>query len=92
MKMESLSYIETIESLAKRCGITIPKEASERYRKTEEVSRERVLAMNLDAAKFFREQLNSSRAPMDYLLNRGYSPALIRRFGLGYAPNEFGGF
>lgn len=90
MKMESLSYIETIESLAKRCGITIPKEASERYRKTEEVSRERVLAMNLDAAKFFREQLNSARAPMDYLLNRGYSPALIRRFGLGYAPNEFG--
>ncbi|HHX54538.1 MAG TPA: DNA primase [Clostridiales bacterium] len=90
MKMESLSYIEAIEVLAKRCGITVPKEARERYRKTDEVSREKVLAMNLDAAKFFREQLNSTRAPMEYLLNRGYSPALIRRFGLGYAPNEFG--
>ncbi len=90
MKMDGYTYIEAVEALAKRCGVAIPKETSGKYRKPDEVSRDRVLAMNLDAAKFFREQLKANQAPMDYLLNRRYSPALIRRFGLGYAPNDFG--
>ena len=89
MKMDGYTYIEAVEALAKRCGVAIPKETSGKYRKPDEVSRDRVLAMNLDAANFSASSL-ANQAPMDYLLNRRYSPALIRRFVLGYAPNDFG--
>ena len=88
MRMENLTYRQALELLAKRAGIEIPEENEED--KQAGVSRERIFAMNLDAAKFFRDQLYSSPVPMEYLTKRGYSQSLIRHFGLGYAPDKFG--
>lgn len=91
-KIENLDYVSALEFLANRVGITIPKTVGPAER--EVVSRRRIYEMNLVAAKFFRECLfdpQTGRAGMEYLVgSRQLSPAVIKHFGLGFAPNDFG--
>ncbi len=91
MRMENLDYRGSLEFLAKRAGVDLPVDGRE---ERGGVSRKRVFEMNLAAARFWRECLNDpaiGRAGMTYLTEkRGLSMAIIRRFGIGYAPNEFG--
>ncbi|MBQ7820853.1 MAG: DNA primase [Clostridia bacterium] len=90
MKAENLTYVEALEFLAKRAGITIPLSPEQ---EREGIRREKLLAMNRDAAKFFHMSLNDEKTgatARDYLYKkRGLSKAIINRFGLGYAPNSF---
>ena len=90
MKAENLTYVEAIEFLAKRAGITIPQD--NRYEERG-ISRKRIYEMNLEAAKYFRERLfdpNTGKEGMEYFMQkRGLSGATVRHFGLGYAPNSF---
>ncbi len=92
-KMENLDYVGSLEFLAARVGITIPQDRGTPYQK-ETLSRKRVYEMNLEAAKFFRTCLFDStlgREGMEYLAQRrGLSGAVIKRFGLGFAPNHPG--
>lgn len=87
---EHLSYVEAIEFLAKRAGITIPQ--NERYEERG-VSRKRIYDMNLEAAKFFRACLfdqNYGAEGLSYLSGkRKLSRATITHFGLGFAPKSF---
>lgn len=90
-KAENLDYPSAIEFLAQRVGITIQHE--DRLGLGDLVNRKRVYEMNLEAAKFFRNCLFDPAlgAPgMDYLRARQLSSATIKRFGLGYAPSDFG--
>ncbi len=91
MRMENLDYKGSLEFLAKRAGVELPTDGrGER----EGVSRKRVFEMNLAAARFWRECLFDpviGQAGMTYLTEkRGLSMSIIRRFGIGYAPNDFG--
>ena len=90
-KIENLDYVGAVELLATRAGIAIPNENGAR---DEGVSRKRVLEMNLEAARFFRSCLFDpvlGRDAVAYLSGkRGLSGAVIKRFGLGFAPNDFG--
>ena len=90
-KIENLDYVGAVEVLAKRAGITIPNDTRNEQ---EGVSRKRVIDMNLEAAKFFRSCLFDpaiGREGMEYLSGRrALSGAVIKRFGLGFAPNDFG--
>lgn len=89
-RAEALEYPEAIEFLAKRAGITIAYDEEDKERARQ---RERILAMNKEAARFFRDCLfdeKLGRAGLDYLVNkRGLSLATIRHFGLGFAPDHF---
>ena len=91
MRMENLDYKGSIEFLAKRSGVDLPVDGREEQKG---VSRKRVFEMNLIAARFWRDCLfdpNIGRAGLEYLTEkRGLPLSIIRRFGLGYAPNEFG--
>ena len=91
MRAENLEYVDALELLAQKSGITIPKDKVDAPTGP---SRKRVLEMNLDAAKFFRSCLfdkNIGGEAMKYLTEtRQLSTSTIRRFGLGYSPNDFG--
>ena len=91
MKAENLDYPSAVEFLASRAGITIPQDRNELSNMG--MSRKRVYEMNLAAAKFFREKLfdkNIGFEAMNYLVGkRRLSPTIIKRFGLGFAPNNF---
>lgn len=92
MKRENLDYVSALELLAARVGIEIPRDT--RTREDEgSVKRERVLAMNREAARFFHNCLydkNVGRTALKYLTDRGLSGSVIKHFGLGFAPDGFG--
>ena len=88
-KISNLDYVEAVKMLAGRAGMPMPEEDDQAGR-----LRSRVLAINKEAARFFYEQLNAkndaARAARGYWRGRGLSDSTIRRFGLGYAPDDFG--
>ncbi len=88
MRAENLDYVSAVESLAKRAGVTIPMDGD--YGNGDRgVSRQRVLQMNLEAAKFYRTMLHDENVGSPgraYLMSRGLSGATVSRFGLGYSP------
>ena len=92
MRAENLDYPGAVELLAKRTGVDLPVTAEEREERG--VSRKRVYEMNLIAARFWRECLFDpvmGKEAMAYLTEkRKLSMPIIRRFGIGYAPNDFG--
>ncbi len=61
------------------------------YDDTLSKQRMKLLSANREAARFYHECLMDpkNRAALDYFLNRGLSINTIRRFGLGYAPNDW---
>ena len=93
MRSENLEYPEAVEFLAKRAGIQIP-ETREDSDQPRGISRARAYELNRAAARFYRDCLFDpaiGEAGMNYLRDtRGLDTAVIRHFGLGYAPNEFG--
>ena len=88
-KINNLDYVEAVKMLAGRAGMPMPEEDDKAGR-----LRSRVLAINKEAARFFYEQLNAenddARTAWAYWRGRGLSDSTIRRFGLGYSPNDFG--
>ena len=91
MRAENLDYPSAVEFLANRAGITIPQDKNELANMG--MSRKRVYEMNLAAAKFFRDNLfdkNVGGDALNYFVGqRKLSMATVKRFGLGYAPNNF---
>ncbi len=92
-QIEHLDYPDAIEFLAKRAGITVVREGERVYERPS-IDKNRLLAMNVDAAKFFHRALFSedgkAKAALAYFTEkRGLSIATIKHFGLGYAPDSF---
>ena len=92
MRSENLDYPSALEFLAKRAGITITLEDN---REKDGIGKKRILEMNLEAAKYFRSCLfdkEIGQSGMEYFANKRKLPMLIiKRFGLGYAPNSYDG-
>ena len=88
MKAENLDYMGAVEFLAKRAGIEMPQDSGGH---APEIKKNRVYDMNRDAARFFHDMLKRPEGAegLAYLRSRGLSDAVIRRFGLGFAPDEF---
>lgn len=87
MEIENLSYPDAVRFLARRAGLPVPEEErDENYSK-----RERMLSLNRDAARFFYERLKDAdgKIAVDYVKRREISPAMVRSFGLGFAPNSW---
>ncbi len=88
-KIENLDYIDAVKLLAQRAGLQMPDDNS--YDDSLSKKRRRVLEINRETAKFYYSYLISpqGRVGLDYFLNRGLSMNTIKRFGLGFAPNEW---
>lgn len=90
-RAENLDYPHAVEFLAERVGITIPKD--DKYKQSE-VSRKRIYDMNREAAKFFRSCLYDPRYGNDAMRyikeKRRLSDSVVKHFGLGFSPNDFG--
>lgn len=87
-RIENLDYIEAVKAVAQMAGMSMPEDG---YDDTLSKKRMRLLAANREAARFFNACLmdEKNRFALDYFLNRGLSANTIRKFGLGYAPNEW---
>ncbi|MGN0975788.1 MAG: DNA primase, partial [Gemmiger sp.] len=90
-KISNLGYVEAVKSLASRVGMPLPEEDDKEGR-----ARSRLLEINRTAARYFYDQLNANtpeamEARRYWKGRRKLSDAAIRRFGLGYAPEDFSG-
>lgn len=88
MEMESLSFPEAVRKLAARAGLEMPEEDQEAQRRR--AHRKRLLELNRQAARFYFETLKSplGEPMLRYATEkRRLTPAYIKRFGLGAAPD-----
>ena len=90
MKIDHLTFTETVEKLADRIGFKLSYEEG-RGPDSGGSKRSRLVAANAAAAKFFQEQLENPEAEhgRDFLKKRGFDKAACNHFGVGFAPNEW---
>ena len=91
MEMERVSYIEAVKILADRMHMQLPEMQEDPDYERRRSQRERLLAANRDAARFYHERLwqEENRPILDYLHGRGLSDGVIRKFGLGAASDRW---
>lgn len=87
--IENLDYIDAVRFLADKNGLDMPDENS--YDSTINKRRLRMLEANREAARFFHKCLTTKEGAIgyQYFKNRGLSDETIRKFGLGFAPDDF---
>ncbi len=90
MKLEHLTFTETVERLADRIGYTLTYEAGS-TNSGPSINRSRLVAANLAAATFYQEQLQLPDAQhgRDFLTKRGFDRDAAKTFGVGYAPDQW---
>ncbi len=87
-RMDNLDYVEAVKAVAQMAGMSMPEDG---YDDTLSKQRMRLLEANREAARFYHTCLMDpkNKEALDYFLKRGLSINTIRRFGLGYAPNDW---
>ena len=93
MRQEHLEFPEAVRFLANKAGIVIPDDESAAPSPSKQL-REDVLKVNALAATFFHGILLESRETdvknaRDYLKGRGVELETVKKFQLGFAPNEW---
>jgi len=86
MQAENIDFYEAIETLASRASITLPKEENNiDFAKLKH--KERLFEVNLETAKYFRNNLYSpeAKAAQDYINKRHLDNETVNKFGLGFA-------
>ncbi|MEG0615739.1 MAG: DNA primase, partial [Oscillospiraceae bacterium] len=87
-KIENLEYIEAIKFLAERAGIAMPEDARDN-----ELSKvkARTLEINRATARFYFNRLTSKGGEkgLMYFKKRELAPATIKKYGLGYAADDW---
>ena len=87
-KIDGLSFVEAIERLAGRAGITLRYEQGGYVPGQEQSQRRRLVEAHRAAAEYYAERLaGADAAPgRDFLSERGFTAADAERFGVGYSP------
>ncbi|MDG4861886.1 DNA primase [Streptomyces sp. T-3] len=88
MKIDHLSFSETVERLAGQAGITLRYEEGGYNPSHQRGERIRLVEAHKIAAQFYVEQLESAEAEIGrkFLAERGFDQAAAAHFGVGYSP------
>ena len=91
MEMERLPFPEAVQHLADRAHLPMPEMENDAEYERRRSMRERLLEANRQAARFYHETLfrPEGAASLAYLRRRGLSDSIIRKFGLGAAPDAW---
>jgi len=90
MEFGGMGFVEAVKDLAQSVGMKVPEVRSETAQRRAEqgVTLYEVL---LQAAQHYRAQLKDAPQAIAYLRKRGLSGDVAKRFGIGYAPDEWQG-
>lgn len=90
-KVEQLSFVETVESLAGRVGMHLRYEDGKGPDREQASRRQRLLEMHEVAQRFFSQSLESEQGQIarEFLEGRGFPTSSSREFGLGFAPKSW---
>lgn len=85
MKRENIDFREAVQELAREAGVELTEQQNDDQ---ENAARERLYAINAQAAQFFRNQLHrhpSGEEARRYLQGRGINAQIAEQFQLGFA-------
>lgn len=86
-EIEKVDFPEAVKLLAQRAMLPLPEERPLTNKEIKErEQRKKLLEINLEAAKFYREELFKHKHAKEYLFRRKLQRDVILKFGLGYAP------
>ena len=88
-RYQNMTFVEAAEHLAQRAGLVFERKGGPTQEQQSE--RERMLALNELAARYYEDWLKKVDSAKNYLVNRGLSMETIRRFRLGFAPDDWEG-
>ncbi|MER5553085.1 DNA primase [Streptomyces sp. NPDC002793] len=88
MKIDHLTFSETVERLAAKAGITLRYEEGGYNPSHQRGERIRLVEAHKIAAEFYREQLNGPEAEIGraFLASRGFDQDAAAHFAVGYSP------
>jgi DNA primase len=89
MKQQGMTFPEAVRALAQRCGIELPQREMTPVERRRASEREILLGLNRKTMAFYSGVLKdpaAGRTARAYLEKRGFAPAVVDRFELGYAP------
>jgi len=89
MEYEHVDFLEALEELARRAGITLTKRIGD---SPQQQLKEKIYEVNALASDYYQYMLTKHRLgekALLYLKNRGISDKSIKTFGLGYSPNSW---
>ncbi len=91
MRAENLDFKDAMKLLADRAGVIIP-EDDERADDEKHKRRQRIYEMNKLSGRFYYDKLTKTpegRIGLKYFAGRKINAATIRKYGLGYASDEY---
>lgn len=86
MKTRNLTFPESVKVLAERVGIDIEENIE---KKQERSKHERMYKVNVEAARYFYGNLRKDKNAYSYFKNRGIDDVTMKKFGLGFALNDW---
>lgn len=90
MLYDKLSFVESVEQLAGRAGLQVPRRSGPAQKQDKE--RSVLLRIHDEAAKFYQEQLHQTpegARALAYLKNRGFTDETCSDHGIGLAPDKW---
>ena len=92
MRTEGVGFVEALETLAERAGITLERQDEDPAAAARRRERERLMELLARASAYYQRALWESeegKKGRDHLAGRGLEEAVARRFGVGYAPSAW---
>jgi len=90
MEMEGVGFTEALRSLADRYGVSLPEPDDEELDEEHHLREGIYHALKYAGVFFYRHLMETREAQKarDYLQERGYDRKIIKKYGLGYAPDD----
>ncbi len=91
MEIERLEFREAVRFLADQLHMPLPQMENDPDWQRKRDQRDRLLEANREAARIFHQTLYTpeGEASLNYLKKRGLTDSVIRKFGLGAAPDKW---
>ncbi|ART80167.1 DNA primase [Oceanisphaera avium] len=94
MEYDGLEFLDAIDELAGMHGLTVPRENSHSSQTPQQQAAAKAVRQDLyqqltDISRFYQHHLRQSNTAIQYLKNRGLSGEVVKRFNIGYVPDEW---
>ena len=93
MEYAGMGFIDAVKDLAGRYGLTVPEpdlDPAQQRQMQQQRSLQAALVDTLQAAdRFYQLRLRHSDRAKNYLIGRGLQGTIAKRYGLGYAPDDW---
>lgn len=93
MEYDGLEFLDAIDELAALHGLSVPRAhsggASPQQQAAAKAVRQDLYSQLNEISRFYQTQLKQSQAAIAYLKGRGLSGEVVKRFGIGYVPDQW---